>query len=974
MIERQKELQRQILAEHEAQKQYKERRRAPGRNTRRSTAKAEGRQKGGQNPSTNAFRVRFVEMKKDANEDSISALHEAVPNTWQHIKPRSKPESGMQDMNSSTTSELKAPPRMRSGTFIRLVSQDPEKSACPRCGIKGHFASECPSMGGPLREHQFEIPSAPQKRGPVRVINRNGTSWQLDKAAHQVGWQVSNGSKEKNMMAADKRNSDRRTEQDMQTLWQPNVEESEGSLGKKSAGTVDALWQTSDPAPTKPSRHAEEASLHEPDTTVTGKKTARKARRVEKDEGNDYKPRRRSRFDEDEEDIYEAPRSSKASKKAKKQQRKEQQRQEKAQKKRDQSDLIPIHLPDFISVSNLASALHVRAEEFIQTMEDLGFEDVGHDHILSAENAGLVAMEYGYEPIMTSGTEEDGDLRPAPPPVDPASLPTRPPVVTIMGHVDHGKTTILDYLRSSSIAAGEFGGITQHIGAFSVPLSSGKSITFLDTPGHAAFECMRKRGADVTDIVVLVVAADDSVKPQTIEAIKHAQAAGVPIIVAISKVDKEEADSERVKSDLARHSVVVEEYGGDIQVVEVSGKTGQGMPDLEEAISTLSEILDHRAETDGAVEGWVLEATTKKAGRVATVLVKRGTLRTGDILVAGTTWARVRSLRNEAGKTITEAGPGIPVEVDGWKDQAEAGDMVLQAQNEQKASDAVAVRLEKEANIKLAKDTEAINEARRLEQEKRQMEAAASASTTAPSDVEQTPAEDTTDTLSKQTIPFIIKADVSGSAEAVTNALFCLGNDLINTNILRSGVGNVSEFDIEHAAAASGHIAAFNLTLEPRLRQMAEHMGVTVVEDNVIYRLSDKVRNLLEEKLPPITVQRVVGEAEIAMKFSIGVGGRKKIEIAGCKVRNGVVTRNARVRVIRDGDTVYDGEYSSVRYVLVDLLTKLTGTVTSLKNVKKDVPEMRKGTECGMGFEEWQEFDAGDLIQCYEERSEKRTM
>ena len=290
-----------------------------------------------------------------------------------------------------------------------------------------------------------------------------------------------------------------------------------------------------------------------------------------------------------------------------------------------------------------------------------------------------------------------------------------------MGHVDHGKTTLLDWLRKSSVAASEHGGITQHIGAFSVVMPSGKSITFLDTPGHAAFLDMRRRGADLTDIVILVVAADDSVKPQTIEAIKHAKQANVPMIVAINKMDKEGVNPEKVKQDLARHSVDVEDYGGDVQAIPVSGKTGLGMLDLEEAVVTLSELLDHRADVEGNAEGWVVEATTKKAGRVATVLVKRGTVRPGDILVAGTTWTRIKTLKNEAGTLIDEATPGMPVEIDGWREQPEAGSEVLQAPSEQHAKDVVDYRLERSDVKKLGQDTAAINVSRKetLEQRRR---------------------------------------------------------------------------------------------------------------------------------------------------------------------------------------------------------------------------------------------------------------
>lgn len=444
----------------------------------------------------------------------------------------------------------------------------------------------------------------------------------------------------------------------------------------------------------------------------------------------------------------------------------------------EKAEPTPVHLPEYISVANLASLLRLRVEDFVKKLEELGFEEVQNDHILNAEHAGLIAQEYNFEPIIEA-EGQDGDLYPAEPvtPEDYAGLPPRPPVVTIMGHVDHGKTTILDYMRSTSVAAGEFGGITQHIGAFSVPLASGKNITFLDTPGHAAFETMRARGANVTDIVVLVVAADDSVMPQTVEAIKHAQAAQVPIIVAINKIDKQQADPERVKSDLGRHSVDVEDFGGEVQTVCVSGKTGQGIPDLEEAITTLSEILDHRADPEAKVEGWVLEGSTKKSGKVATVLVRNGTLKQGDILVAGNTWARVRSMRNEAGAVIKTVGPGMPVEVDGWREQPIAGDEALQAEDEHHAAEISELRTAKSERQQMAKDMEAINEFRRLETERREAEEAAAEAIKNGETAENSVKKES----GPEIISFIVKADVSGSAEAVIDSISSIGNNEVST-------------------------------------------------------------------------------------------------------------------------------------------------------------------------------------------------
>ncbi|KAK5685934.1 translation initiation factor IF-2 [Elasticomyces elasticus] len=691
------------------------------------------------------------------------------------------------------------------------------------------------------------------------------------------------------------------------------------------------------------------------------------------------KPRVSRRRDEDEDDMDdEGAAMAREDRVARKASRKAQKAQEAAAAKAEAKDRKaeqgpPVNLPEFVSVATLAQHLGVRYEQFVGRLETLGYDDVFPGKILNSETSGMIAMEYGYEPVFgeaqAAAEREERDLVARPEVVgeDREFLPSRPPVVTIMGHVDHGKTTILDYLRKSSVAAGEAGGITQHIGAFSVALaSSGRTITFLDTPGHAAFLAMRQRGANVTDIVVLVVAADDSVKPQTLEAIKHAQAAGVPMIVAVNKIDKEGADLQRVKQDLARHGVEIEDFGGETQVVAVSGRTGEGMEELEENVVTLSEILDQRAESEGMVEGWVLEATTRKAGRVATVLVRRGTLRPGSVIVAGKTWARVRTLRNEAGQAVADCGPGLPVEVDGWRDQPAAGDEVLQAPSEQKATDVVEYRVGLEEQRKTAEDMEVINETRRAEQERQRKEKAAAEAAKRKS-VEGVDGADAVEeavegageepqSTGQLLVPLIIKADVSGSAEAVSAYIMSVASPLIAPQILRSAVGPLNESDVELADAARGHIIAFNLPPDEGLKAVAARTGVKVLENNIIYRVLDDVKQVMEERLPEIVKQRVVGEADVGVGFEISVGGRKKVKIAGCKIRNGVVARGGRVRVIRGGEKVYDG------------------TISSLKNVKKDVQEMRKGTECGMGFEGWEGFEVGDSVQTYEEIREKRKL
>ena len=580
-----------------------------------------------------------------------------------------------------------------------------------------------------------------------------------------------------------------------------------------------------------------------------------------------------------------------------------------------------IILPEYISVVNLAIALRVPLNRFGAKMHELGFEDTNHDHILDAETAGLIASEFNYEPNIVTPNESH-DIRARPPVEDKSLLPPRPPVVTIMGHVDHGKTSLLDWLRKSSVAASEHGGITQHIGAFSVSMPSGRLITFLDTPGHAAFLDMRQRGANVTDIVILVVAADDSVKPQTLEALKHAQAAKVPIIVAVSKVDKEGLDLDRVKKDLARHGVEIEEYGGDTQVVPVSAKTGQGMVELEEAVIALADLLDFRAEKDGAAEGWVLEATKRKAGRAATVLVSRGTIRPGDVIVAGPTWTKARTLRDASGARLLTAGPGTPVEIDGWREQPKAGDQVLQAESEQQAKSAVDYRIEVAARDQMAADMAALNEARRAELQRREQKAEEKDEQPQEDKVQERGAGEesgsgsgsgSSELQAAKTQPgtkdvfFIIKADVSGSVEAVLNSVSALATSEVCPQIISSGVGPVTEFEIDHVATAGGHIISFNLDVEPSMIRRADQAGVEIISHNIIYRLIDDVKARLLEHLPPIVTLRVLGEAEIAQIFQFTVKARVQVPFAGCKVRNGVITRKGKVRVMRKGKEVYNG-------------------------------------------------------------------
>lgn len=557
-----------------------------------------------------------------------------------------------------------------------------------------------------------------------------------------------------------------------------------------------------------------------------------------------------------------------------------------------------IMLPEYITVFDLSQALGVKPQQFLSDLGELGFENILNDSIMTGETAALVAAEYGLDPVLDTGDKID--LKPRPPPEDPSTLPPRPPIVTIMGHVDHGKTTMLDWLRKSSVAAQEHGGITQHIGAFSVSLSSGKIMTFLDTPGHAAFLSMRQRGANVTDIVVLVVAVDDSVKPQTIEALKHAQNAKVPIIVAINKIDVDERRIDQVKQDLAANGVEIEDFGGDVQVVAVSGKTGRGMDDLEESILTLSEILDVRAETDGMAEGWILEASVKVDGKAATVLVKRGTIRVGDLIVAGTTYARIRMMRNEAGVSVEEAGPGTPVEVLGWRDSPAAGDLVLQAESEDRAQLAVNYREELADRTKAAaqKGEEELKNREKAEQEA----------------LEKMMAEDGEDAVSAEavesgpkTVNTIVRGDVMGSVEAVCTAVMEIGNNEVHARVLRSSPGQINESDIELVAVAKGCIINFNNPIPGYIKSMAEEKGVRILDHTIIYHLVEDVKEMMSEQLAPIISQKVLAEAEVQQVFSINIVKRKYKNIAGVKVRTGTLTRGGMYRVMRNGEKIFEG-------------------------------------------------------------------
>ncbi|KAL1921616.1 uncharacterized protein VTP21DRAFT_11332 [Calcarisporiella thermophila] len=614
-----------------------------------------------------------------------------------------------------------------------------------------------------------------------------------------------------------------------------------------------------------------------------------------------------------------------------------------------------ILVPEAINVANLARIMGVRLADLEHKMRKLGMENPSHDYVLTADDASLICLEYNLNPIVQTESNTF-DLHPRPPPSDPSSLPLRPPVVTIMGHVDHGKTTLLDTLRKSSVAASEAGGITQHIGAFSVELPSRKRITFLDTPGHAAFSNMRARGAHVTDIVVLVVAADDGVMPQTAEAIRHANEAGVPIIVAINKCDKHDANPQKAKESLLSHGVQLEEFGGDVQAVEVSGLTGKGLDQLEEAIVTLAELLELRAEADGASEGVVIESQQEKGrGNVATLLIRRGSLRTGDVVVAGNTWCRVRSMIDDRGKVIKIAAPGTPVKVIGWRDLPAAGDTMLQAESEDVAKRVVEIREARRARDLQIKDLEAINEKRRKAREEAIRSKAGGEQLRVNERVETKDVSESnelaneTDLERQETevkeLRAIVKGDVSGTVEAVVDSLAGLQNKEVRVKVVSSGVGDITEGDVQLATACDGLIIGFNVKADKRTQQEARQQKVTIKSYSVIYKLLDDVKLALGALLPPTITTQVTGEATVLQIFQVSAKGKEQHAVAGCRVTNGAVSRTNSVRVLRDQAVIWEGELSA------------------LKHHKKDVSEARKGTECGLSFEGFSGFREGDVIQ-----------
>ena len=581
-----------------------------------------------------------------------------------------------------------------------------------------------------------------------------------------------------------------------------------------------------------------------------------------------------------------------------------------------------MRIPETITVGELAQKMSVKAGELIKVMMKLG-SMVTINQLLDQETAALVAEEMGHQYVLLKENDLEAQVM-AEADEDAGNIIQRAPVVTIMGHVDHGKTSLLDYIRKTKVVAGEAGGITQHIGAYRVQTPKG-TITFLDTPGHAAFTAMRARGADATDIVILVVAADDGVMPQTIEAIQHANAAKVPLIVAVNKMDKPDADPERVKSELSQHGVIAEEWGGENLFAYVSAKSGEGIDDLLDKVLIQAEVLELTAPSTGMGRGVVIESRLDRGrGSVATVLVQSGVVKKGDIMLAGMEYGRIRAMLDENGNELKEAGASTPVEILGLSGTPNAGDEVVIVENERKAREIANFRQGKFKEIKIAR------------QQKAKLENLFS--NTGDGEV--------------HTVNLMIKADVQGSVEALSDSLLKLATDEVKVNIIASGIGGITESDVQLAIASEAIIIAFNVRADANAKKLAENEGVDLRYYSIIYEAIDQVKAAMQGMLSPEVREDIIGLAEVREVFRSSKFGT----VAGCIVEDGTLKRNNPIRVLRNNVVIYEG------------------ALESLRRFKDDVSEVRAGTECGLGVKNYNDVRIGDQIECYERVSIERTL
>ncbi len=580
-----------------------------------------------------------------------------------------------------------------------------------------------------------------------------------------------------------------------------------------------------------------------------------------------------------------------------------------------------VEVPDSISVSDLAQKMAIKAAEVIKVLMNMGAMAT-INQVIDQDTAILVVEELGHTAIPFE--ENDIESKVVKHVYDSESSVTRPPVVTVMGHVDHGKTSLLDYIRNSRVAAGEAGGITQHIGAYHVETPNGV-ITFLDTPGHAAFTAMRARGAQATDIVILVVSADDGVMPQTAEAVKHSKAAGVPIVVAVNKIDKEDADPDRVRTDLSGLDVIPEEWGGDVQFINVSAKTGQGVDELLNALSLQAEVMELAGVPDGPATGIVIESTLDKGrGPVSTILVQEGLLARGDILLCGEEYGRVRAMFDEQGKQVESAGPSLPVVVLGLSGTVNAGEEAIVVENDRKAREVAEVRKGKTRESKLAAQQTA-----KLENIFNQMQDGEIAA-----------------------VNILVKADVQGSAEALRDSLESLSTDEVKVIIVSAGVGGITESDINLASASSAIVIGFNVRADASARRAIDENGVDLRYYSIIYEAIDDVKSAMSGLLSPELREEIIGVAEVKDVFKSSVLGA----VAGCQVVDGVVKKGSPIRVLRDNVVIYEGE------------------LESLRRHKDDVSEVRAGTECGIAVKNYNDVISGDNIEVYERTEIARTI
>ncbi len=601
-------------------------------------------------------------------------------------------------------------------------------------------------------------------------------------------------------------------------------------------------------------------------------------------------------------------------------------REKRAQRRSDEpiaKVVRDVVVPETIIVQDLAGRMAQRAPDVIKTLMGMGIMATINQS-LDADVAELVVAEYGHNAKRVSDADVEIGIRGRDD--SETELVPRPPVVTVMGHVDHGKTSLLDALRKSDVAAGEAGGITQHIGAYQVALpEDGRKITFIDTPGHAAFTAMRARGANVTDIVILVVAADDGVMPQTVEAIDHARAAEAPILVAVNKIDRPDADPERVRNDLLRHELVVEEFGGDVLSVDVSAVQGTNLDKLLETIVLQAEVLELQANPDRMADGVVIESKLERGrGPVATLLVQRGTLKAGDIVVAGSEWGRVRVILDDGGAQVAAAGPSVPVEILGLNGTPAAGDEFSVVENETRAREITEFRNRRARDARVA-------QARR-------------------GSVEQMFSNIGRE--EKKEFVLVIKADVQGSVEAIQANAEGFSNEEVGVRVLHAGVGGINESDVTLAAASDAVIIGFNVRAGPQARQLAAQDHVEIRYYSMIYDVLDDIKGVLTGMLAPAAREHFLGNAEILQIFNISRLGR----VAGCRISEGLVRRGSRVRLLRDNVVVHEG------------------TLSSLRRFKDEVREVREGFECGMAFENYQDLKQGDVIECFDVEEVARTL